>query len=1240
MLHSGFEFDLSEERQAIRDNNLANEADAVMDLVGACMLSPEERKRISEGAARMVTAIREDGNPGIMETFLAEYGLSTKEGVALMCLAEALLRVPDTLTIDALINDKITPANWGRHLGQSSSSLVNASTWALLLTGQVLKHDEEGSVFGLLRGVVRRLGEPVVRTAVAQAMKELGQQFVLGQSIEEAVNRSGDWAEKGYTYSYDMLGEAACTEKDARRYHLSYSNTISKLAASCTHENIQENPGISVKLSALHSRYEYAQRDKVLDELAPRCHSLALLAKSANMGFNIDAEEADRLDLSLDVIEKVLSDPSLAGWDGFGVVVQAYGPRAGYVLDWLYALAGNLDRKIMVRLVKGAYWDTEIKRAQEMGLSGYPVFSRKVNTDISYIANARKLLMMRDRIYPQFATHNAHTVEAVLHMARNTGVGEMNGFEFQRLHGMGEALHQHVISENQTRCRIYAPVGAHEDLLAYLVRRLLENGANSSFVNQIVDETVPAEKVGADPLDLLERQLGLIANPKISSPEAIFGPDRRAAQGWDLTDPLTMSALEEQREIYRRTKWKGRSAIAASVSEKGDERSIINPARPGDIVGAVEEATGIHVDAAISAALKSFTDWQKQPSEERAVCLERLADLYQQHAIELFAILGREAGKSLPDCVAELREAVDFCRYYANECRRLDQGNEKGVALGVFACISPWNFPLAIFTGQIVAALAAGNTVIAKPAEQTPLIAGRAVELMVEAGIPLGVIQLLPGDGPAVGGPLTADPRLAGVCFTGSTDVAKLINRTMADNLSPKAPLIAETGGLNAMIVDSSALPEQAVRDIVASSFQSAGQRCSALRMLYVQEDVKERTMSMLFGAMDALSVGDPWNLSCDVGPVIDKQARDEITAYCEKARSEGRLRKKLEIPNAVRDGFFVPPTVIEVAGINDLEKEIFGPVLHVASFRADQIDMVIADINATGYGLTFGLHTRVDHRVQQVVDNVRAGNLYVNRNQIGAVVGSQPFGGEGLSGTGPKAGGPAYLKRFVEFGNVVAEIETAGASKPGDPIAEGHLRTALSKLREKEISGPEAREEALRNWITSAFPEHLDQFEVLATQHEHLRGTPIDLPGPTGESNRLWHVPRGVILCLGHAAQADNGIAILQAAAAVLAGNSVLIADTNRSAFKSDGSLPIIWLGGSLNVDALTVLDGLGGVLAAGADDDLKPIRQALARRDGPILPLITNLAEGERLVVERALCIDTTAAGGNAALLATAVD
>jgi RHH-type transcriptional regulator, proline utilization regulon repressor / proline dehydrogenase / delta 1-pyrroline-5-carboxylate dehydrogenase len=1112
---------------------LAPDAPLLAALTETAALKPADRAAISARGAALVRDIRAASHPGLMEVFLAEYGLSTDEGIALMCLAEALLRVPDGATMDALIEDKIAPSDWGRHLGQSASSLVNASTWALLLTGRVLD-DRKPGLTGALKGAIRRLGEPVIRTAVARAMREMGRQFVLGETIATAMTRAETLESQCFTYSYDMLGEAARSDADARAYHLSYSRAISAIAAACTRGSVAENPGISVKLSALHPRYEVAQHARVMAELVPRVTALAQLAKSAGMGFNIDAEEADRLSLSLDVVEAVLSDPSLRGWDGFGVVVQAYGKRAPLVIDWLYDLATRLDRKIMVRLVKGAYWDAEIKRAQVEGLDGFPVFTAKHATDMSYIGNARRLLFRTDRIYPQFATHNAHTVAAVLHMARDMGLGP-DKYEFQRLHGMGETLHQIVLKAEGTRCRIYAPVGAHEDLLAYLVRRLLENGANSSFVNQIVDEAVSPETVAADPFAVTK------TGPVLPIGPTLFAPSRVNSQGFDLTHAPTLHSIDTARAAWASHEWQARPLSASSHSDTPRRAGftstlpVLNPAT-STTTGTVTEATPEDVTAAVTTA----RPWTVHVAD-RAATLTRAATLYEQAAPEIFALLAREAGKTLPDAVAELREAADFLRYYASEALSSDT-----TANGLWACISPWNFPLAIFTGQIAAALATGNAVLAKPAQQTPLIAFRAVELLHQSGIPFDALQLLPG-GPATGAALTADPRLNGVAFTGSTATAHKIRLSLAQNAAPGTPFIAETGGLNAMIVDSTALPEHAVRDIVTAAFRSAGQRCSALRCLYVQEDIADKLLRLLKGAMDELTLGDPWHLSTDVGPVIDAPAAATIAAHIAQARAEGRILHELTAPAG---GHFIVPTVIRITAISDLRREIFGPVLHIVTFKAGELDAVIDAINATGYGLTFGLHTRIDDRVQRVIDRVRAGNIYVNRNQIGAVVGSQPFGGEGLSGTGPKAGGPAYLTRF------------RGTAKGTTPVP------------------PPAT---------------------------------IDLPGPTGESNRLSHHPRGPILCAGPGAGQANE----QARAIRVLGGIATITDTPDPAL-------------------LASLSALAGVIWWGDADTARAYDMALATRPGPILPLITIQPDAGHALLERHVCIDTTAAGGNAALLA----
>ena len=1132
----------------IDTQSLAPEAALITALIAEANLSPADRARISAAGADLVARIRASVKPGLMEVFLAEYGLSTDEGIALMCLAEALLRVPDATTMDALIEDKIAPSDWGRHLGKSASSLVNASTWALMLTGKVLDEREPG-VVGHLKAAMKRLGEPVIRTAVTRAMKEMGRQFVLGETITLAMKRASDLESKGYTYSYDMLGEAARTESDARRYHLSYSGAITAIASACKSDDIRANPGISVKLSALHPRYEIAKEARVMQELVPRVRALAGLAKAAGLGFNIDAEEADRLALSLKVIEAVLSDPSLKGWDGFGVVVQAYGRRAGAVIDWLHALAVKLDRKIMVRLVKGAYWDAEVKRAQVLGLTSFPVFTRKQSTDASYIAHARKLLGMTDRIYPQFATHNAHTVAAVLHMARAMG-RTRDQYEFQRLHGMGDTLHGIVLAAENTRCRIYAPVGAHEDLLAYLVRRLLENGANSSFVNQIVDTDVPPAQVAADPFDTLN------AGQTVKTAAQLFTPHHANSTGFDLTHAPTLAVLNAGRDRYATATWQAAPAGAAPAAT----RPVLNPADPNDTVGQVQEAG----PADIATALNTATPWAATPAQ-RAAVLTAAADAFEGNAPEIFALLAREAGKTLPDAVGELREAADFLRYYAAECLAAPDTPP----LGVMTCISPWNFPLAIFTGQIAAGLAAGNAVLAKPAAQTPLIAALATRLLHQAGVPATALHLLPGGG-AVGAALTADPRINGVSFTGSTATARKIRASMAAHCAPGTPLIAETGGLNAMIVDSTALPEHAVRDVVNAAFRSAGQRCSAARVLYVQVDIAPKLLKMLAGAMNELTLGSPWQLSTDIGPVIDAGAQKTIADHIALARAEGRILHELTAPTT---GTYIAPTVIRIDGINDLTAEIFGPVLHVATFKATELHGVIDAINATGFGLTFGLHTRIDDRVQTIIDRVHAGNIYVNRNQIGAVVGSQPFGGEGLSGTGPKAGGPHYLPRLRQN---LAPMSADGWAEPEDAAT---LPPRLSAARASQPCP-----------------------------------TPHDLPGPTGESNRLSLTPRGPVLCMGPGPEA----AAAQAQAITALGGIALPAT------------------GQLPAQSLTELSPLGAVIWWGDIVTGRQIEQALSARPGPITPLITGWPDAAHVLHERHVCIDTTAAGGNAALLA----
>jgi len=1175
--------DLSSIRRSMRAALLADDA-AASRLVAQAGLDAAARGAISATAAGLVEEVRAGLSAGMLESFLSEYSLSTTEGIALMCLAEALLRVPDAVTADDLIEDKIASARWLEHFDAANPLLVNVSTLALTLTGEVLK-DAGSGIAGTVRGFVQRLGEPVIRSAVLQAMKILGGQFVLGRTIEEAVQLARKAEAQGYAYSYDMLGEAARTEADARRYRTAYAEAIAVIATRCSASAVRDNPGVSVKLSALHPRYEFMKRERVMDELVERALSLAVMARGANMGFNIDAEEADRLDLSLDVIEAILADPRLEGWDGFGIVIQAYGPRAGFVIDWVAALAEKLDRRLMVRLVKGAYWDAEIKRAQVLGLDGFPVFTRKAATDVSYIANARRLLEHTDRIYPQFATHNAHTVAAVLHLVGELGI-DRAAFEFQRLHGMGERLHQILTTEHGTKTRIYAPVGRHADLLAYLVRRLLENGANGSFVNMIADRDVPASAVAADPF-------ATATGPSpLTRPADLFLP-RRNSRGLDITDPLAMAALDAERARFAEMLWTA-APTQAAPGDDGEHFRIVSPAT-GAHVGDATGAGPASIAAAIAAATAAAPGWAARPVDERAGLLRKVAELYEANAAELYVLCAREAGKVLADGVSEVREAVDFLRYYADEAAR----HAGRAPLGVVTCISPWNFPLAIFTGQVAAALAMGNAVLAKPAETTPLIAARAVALMHEAGIPRDAVQLVPGRGSTVGTALTSDPRIGGVVFTGSLATAKAIDRAMADNLSPAAPLIAETGGLNAMIVDTTALPEQAVRDIVASAFQSAGQRCSALRVLYVQEETAERVTEMLLGAMDELALGDPAQLATDIGPVIDATAKGRIEAHIDAFDARGAVLKRLAAPAT---GTFVGPSVLKVEGIADIAEEIFGPVLHVARFRADQLDRVIDDINAAGYGLTFGLHTRIDTRVAAVSARVRAGNIYMNRNQIGAVVGSQPFGGEGLSGTGPKAGGPHYLLRLSRP-PVGAEPSTAVNALSG--LSVGFAIAAVDQVRAVYEKRPP-------------------------------RVTRRDMPGPTGEANTLELHPRGIVLCLGP----DEASARRQAEMALAQGNAALVVAYGATRIAEELGTGGASIGGVERRLAPAVIEAglaVDAVMHFGTAEALRPWRQALARRDGPIVPLITAEDDGTLLVRERHICIDTTASGGNAELLTT---
>jgi RHH-type transcriptional regulator, proline utilization regulon repressor / proline dehydrogenase / delta 1-pyrroline-5-carboxylate dehydrogenase len=997
------------------------------NLLSAANRPSDAETRIDARATRLVEAIRaRTGGLGGVEDFLHAYALSTKEGLALMVLAEALLRVPDPETADRLIEDKLKAGDWMHHDSRSASLLVSASAWTLGLTARVIHPGETPE--GIVDALIKRIGLPAVRAATRQAMRLLGSHFVLGQTIEEALKRAG--SQREFLYSFDMLGEGARTDADAHRYFESYADAIREIGKASGNETLPRRPGISVKLSALHPRYEALSRDRVLAELTPRLLELTQLAKHHQLNFTVDAEEADRLELSLDVIAAALRDSSLAGWDGFGLAVQAYQKRAGAVIDWITDVARTLDRRLMIRLVKGAYWDTEIKRAQERGLPDYPVFTRKAMTDVCYLDCVRKLLARRPLLYPQFATHNALTVACVIEDAHGSA-----GYEFQRLHGMGEALYEALLDElPDLTCRVYAPVGGYSDLLAYLVRRLLENGANSSFVSVAADPAVPIENILRRP----QSQIGDATHARhshIPLPRDLFRPGRRNSSGIEFGDRASLETL--LREIHGVPHTADAKSIVDGIEIAGRERPALSPI-DGREIGTVQESDKAIVNSALAAAHSAFQSWNATSIADRARILERVGDLIEQNRGRLIALLQVEGGKTIDDCVSEVREAADYCRYYASEARRslapismpgpTGESNEVRMrGRGIFICISPWNFPLAIFAGQIAGALAAGNCVVAKPAEQTPLIASETIKLFYAGGVPPGALQLVLGDG-KVGAMLTADRRVAGVAFTGSTEVARAINRTLAGKDGPIPPLIAETGGVNAMIVDATALPEQVTDDVIMSAFRSAGQRCSALRLLCVQEDIADRVFEMVAGAARELAVGDPRDPATHIGPVIDSEAKEKLDRWVSRGEKSGAVLFRFDGTMPVQ-GTYVAPAILELNSARELKEEVFGPVLHVVRWRENELDRLLDDIAANGTALTLGIHSRIDTTIAHITRRLPHGNVYVNRNMIGAVVGSQPFGGSGLSGTGPKAGGAHYLQRFALEQTVTVNTAASGGN-------------------------------------------------------------------------------------------------------------------------------------------------------------------------------------------------------------------
>ena len=1189
-------------RQAVTDAYRRDEIEAVQDMLQRAQMTDEERNAASELARRLVTQVRSSRTKASgVDALMHEFSLSSEEGVALMCLAEALLRIPDNATRDRLIADKISEGNWKSHLNNSPSLFVNAAAWGLLITGKLTTNTSEKNMGSALSRIISKGGAPLIRQGVNYAMRLLGKQFVTGQTIEEALQNGKEREKMGYRFSFDMLGEAAYTEEDANRYYNDYVQAIHAIGKDAAGQGVYEGNGISVKLSAIHPRYSRAQHERVMSELLPRLKELFLLGKKYDIGINIDAEEANRLELSLDLMEALVSDPDLAGYKGIGFVVQAYQKRCPFVIDYLIDLARRNNQKLMIRLVKGAYWDSEVKWAQVDGMEGYPTYTRKVHTDISYLACARKLLDAQDAVFPQFATHNAYTLGAIYQM------GKGKDFEHQCLHGMGETLYDQVVGPQNLgrRVRVYAPVGTHETLLAYLVRRLLENGANSSFVNQIVDENISIDRLIKSPFDTIAEQ-GIHLHPALPLPRDLYGKGRLNSQGVDFSNENVLQNLQEKLNQASSEDFHAASIVNGEARNVGEAQPVRNPADHNDVVGTVSFADAALAQEAIGAAVAALPEWSAKPASERANCLRRFADLLEQHTPALMMLAVREAGKTLNNAVAEVREAVDFCRYYANEAENTLPKDAK--AVGAIVAISPWNFPLAIFTGEVVSALAAGNTVIAKPAEQTSLIATYAVSLMHQAGIPTSALQLVLGAGD-VGSALTGDARIGGVIFTGSTEVARLINKALSKR-DDSPVLIAETGGQNAMIVDSTALPEQVCLDVLNSAFDSAGQRCSALRILCVQEDVADKMVNIIKGAMDELVVGKPTQLTTDIGPVIDAEAQQNLLAHINRMKGVAKAYHEVKTAADVdsNNSTFVRPILFELNNLNELQREVFGPVLHVVRYRASELDQLIDQINAKGYALTSGVHSRIEGTVEHVRDRIEAGNIYVNRNIVGAVVGVQPFGGHGLSGTGPKAGGSFYLQRLVRTPEWVAP--TLSRIGQADEDALKRLETLVHKL-----------------------PFNAEEKKAAAAALGHarvrtLRKAETVLVGPTGERNSLsWRSPERVWVHGGNLLQAFSALTELAAAGiqTVVEPNSPLVA------YSAD-------LDGLLQVNSKPENAGISHVTA------IEPLsserKQELAGHDGALIRILPSEQGLDILqVFEEISCsINTTAAGGNASLMAVA--
>jgi len=1261
-------------RSKIRAFYHIDEEIAVEYILPTSEVNVSARSRAWDRARNMVLKIRQDqkGN-GAIDALLNEYSLSSEEGVVLMCLAEALLRVPDKHTQDELIRDKISQGKWSGHLGSSDSLFVNASSWGLLLTGSMVNYSDKRNKdqFGLLKKTIGRLGEPVIRKAMNYAMKIMGQQFVMGETIAAATQRAAIKEQQGYVYSYDMLGEGARTMSDANLYFNAYQNAINaigKVALSSGKNDPRKVPGISIKLSAIHPRYSLHNKQRVMAELVPKLKELCLHAKQYNIGLTIDAEESERLEISLDIIEAVFSDKALGDWQGFGLALQAYQKRAVFVVDWLRELTLRTNRKLMVRLVKGAYWDSEIKHAQKEGFAHFPVFTRKSSTDLSYLACANKLLAYRDTIYPQFATHNAYTAANIIELAGD----DKAGFEFQCLHGMGDSLYDQIVTQENIQCRIYAPVGHHEDLLAYLVRRLLENGANSSFVNAIVDESKPVESLLEDPFEKTQR-LESKYNKQIIMPIDLYRDEsehsRANSMGLDLTDLNELTRLKASLD-----KWSIEYHVDKHALPVG-ANMIRNPANHAEIIGFHRTATHDDMSLMIDDAQNAFNNWASIAVITRADLLFRIADVLQQHRDELIALCIKEAGKVAQDAIDEVREAIDFCRYYATRAFKISE-DHRLVPRGVVLCISPWNFPLAIFLGQVSAAIVTGNTVLAKPAEQTSLIALRALELMHSAGLPKHVVQIVIAEGTAVGDSIVTDARIQTVMFTGSTKTGTKISQILAKRGGEQVPFIAETGGQNCMIVDSSALPEQVVDDVISSGFQSAGQRCSALRVLFLQEDIADRIIEMLKGALAELRIGDPAKLNTDIGPVIDQKALNSLNSHAEYMHLNGKLLFKCKLSSDIpkdTDHLFFAPRLYEISAINLLKQEVFGPCVHIIRFKGQQIEAVINDINSTGFGLTMGIHTRIEHRAMELAQQSRAGNIYINRNIIGAIVGVQPFGGRGLSGTGPKAGGPHYLSRLMKekytpepishdsikskpellTGNYVSKQQAIALMDKANLVEKewrftalntrtSYVRQLLAKIAQVEIVDELADD--LNHTLSTARSQLIDIEKRLST--------PQQLPGPTGESNIIYLENRGNIICY-----ADEGVSfhfwIQSIVTALATGNTVITVVSDlfyqealalRSKFIATGVNENVFQVAQLcHLNTILEHPALSGVVVDGSSESKHYISNKLSQRDGAILPVISSEYFDNlilRLVTEKTISIDTTASGGNTSLMTLVED